>query len=209
MRPLAALGSLALAGCSVVGVRGGTEEPAFEVVAQADGFEVRRYGARAAADTVVEADSEEAARNRGFRRLAAYIFGNNRADLSVEMTAPVEQAAGETIAMTAPVAQAKRDAGGWRIRFYLPAGYSAESAPRPVDDRVEIVDLPPETLAVRRFSGSRSGPAVARQTQALVAALDDSRWRQVGAPVAWFYDPPWTLPAFRRNEVAVPVEGRD
>lgn len=26
-----------------------------------------------------------------------------------------------------------------------------------------------------------------------------------GEPSAWFYDPPWTLPFCRRNEIAVPV----
>ena len=26
-----------------------------------------------------------------------------------------------------------------------------------------------------------------------------------GDPVVWFYDPPWTLPPLRRNEVAVRV----
>lgn len=209
MRIFAALGSLALAGCSVVGVRSGTEEPAYEVVAEAEAYEVRRYGARAAADTVVAADGEEAARNQGFRRLAGYIFGGNRADAKIEMTAPVEQARGEEIAMTAPVAQAEAEGGGWRIRFFLPSGYTAETAPRPVDPQVEIVALPPETLAVRQFSGSRSAEAVAGETQALLDALEDSPWRPAGAPVAWFYDPPWTVPAFRRNEVAVPVERRE
>jgi hypothetical protein len=214
LRVVAALGSLALAGCSVVGIRSGTEEPSYTTLAETPAFEVRRYGDRVAADTLVDADPE-AARNVGFRRLAGYIFGDNRASEKIAMTAPVEQAGGgeaeaadgegERIAMTAPVAQAEAE-GGWRIRFFLPEGYTAEGAPVPTDPQVTITTVPGETVAVRRFSGSRSAEAVADETNALLDAVADSDWRATGAPVAWFYDPPWTLPPMRRNEVAVPVE---
>lgn len=39
----------------------------------------------------------------------------------------------------------------------------------------------------------------------LQQGLDGTNWTPSGAPVAYFYDPPWTLPFLRRNEVAVPV----
>ena len=69
-------------------------------------------------------------------------------------------------------------------------------------------DLPPETVAVLRFSGTPSPDAVAARTGELVKALAASAWQPAGAPVAWFYDPPWTIPSLRRNEVAVPVSPR-
>ena len=212
MRLAALIGSIFLAGCSVVGIRSGTEEPSYEVVAGTDAYEIRRYGERVAADTVVEA-GEEAARNQGFRRLADYIFGNNMADTKIDMTAPVAQqpagAGGESekIAMTAPVAQQRTETGAWQVRFFLPADYTLENAPTPNNDQVRLHRVPPQTMAVRRFSGSRSPEAVAEETQALLAALENSPWQPTGKPVAWFYDPPWTVPALRRNEVAVPVEG--
>jgi len=204
---LAALAGLALAGCSVVGVRSGTEEPRYTVVERVrgvEGVEIRRYAPRLAAETVVEADEVEA-RNAGFRRLADYIFGGNRGDEKIAMTAPVEQQSA-TIAMTAPVAQTRAADGGWAIRFFMPATYTRETLPVPNDPQVSIVDVPEQAVAVRRFSGSRSPAAVARETEALRAALDASGWTAAGDPAAWFYDPPWTLPFLRRNEVAVPVE---
>ena len=37
--------------------------------------------------------------------------------------------------------------------------------------------------------------------------LEESNWRAVGEPTTLFYDPPWTIPFLRRNEVAVPGIG--
>ena len=187
----------------VIGIRSGTEEPSYTVVDRIGAVEIRRYGPRLAADTVANG-SEEQARSAGFKRLADYIFGNNTATAKIAMTAPVAQAS-ERIAMTAPVAQAREASGQWRIRFFMPRNYTRETLPRPNDPAVVIVTVPEETYAVLRFSGSRSGPAVAREQGRLLKALDGSKWRVRGEPVGWFYDPPWTIPALRRNEVAVQV----
>lgn len=200
---VALLSGLVVAGCSVVGVRSGTEEPTYMVDSTAGGIEIRTYGPRLVAETFVEGD-EEAARNAGFRRLAAYIFGGNTARQDIAMTAPVAQTS-EPIAMTAPVAQESVAAGRWRIRFFMPARYTMATLPRPNDPEVRIVELPAQQVAVLRFSGDRSAAAVAMQQRRLLAALAATSWRADGTPSAWFYDPPWTLPAARRNEVAVAV----
>ncbi|CAN5749964.1 hypothetical protein BH09ACT7_BH09ACT7_31960 [soil metagenome] len=93
---------------SIVGVRGGTEEPTYTRSALADGVEIRHYGPRIAAQTTIfdsdEADPQ-AALSAGFRRLAGYIFGKNHRNTKIAMTAPVSQQPGEQIAMTAPVSQ--------------------------------------------------------------------------------------------------------
>jgi len=203
----ALVSGLALFACSTVGVRE-TPEPAYSVTARLGAVEVRQYGPRVAADTVVAGD-EEGTRTTGFRRLFDYISGANRAGTKIDMTAPVAQDAnGAAIAMTTPVAQSADEAGRWRIRFFMPAGATLASLPQPSDPTVTLVPVPPETLAVLRFSGSASAAAMAKRTGELVAALEGSAWRPAGAPVAWFYDPPWTLPPLRRNEVAIPVSPR-
>ena len=196
---MAILSSLVLGACSVVGVRSGTEEPAFTVVGRAGAVEIRQYAARAAAETTVDA-TEMAARSEGFQRLAGYIFGRNAGAAKIEMTAPVAQSAptATTIAMTAPVAQ-----DGSVIRFFLPATISVSTAPRPLDDRVRIVTVPAETVAVLRYSGSTGPEAVAEQQARLMAVLAGSPYQVEGKPFSWFYDPPWTLPPFRRNEAVV------
>jgi len=191
------------AACSVVGIRSGTEEPHFDVVGHVGGVEIRRYGERIAAETDVTGTAEDT-RNAGFRRLAGYIFGANTTRSSIAMTAPVAQSS-QTIAMTAPVAQTSTAPGVWRIQFYMPGQYTLETLPKPNDPNVRLVVVPAVTYAVLVFSGARDGETITKRERDLLADLTGSPWHATGEPVAWFYDPPWTLPPLRRNEVAVPV----
>ena len=179
------------AAAGLIGVRALTEEPKYDKLAEFGDAEIRRYLPRLAAETDVPGE-EGAARDEGFRRLAGYIFGGNAGE--------------ERIAMTAPVAQAP-DPTGHTIRFFLPAGMTTPPPPR--DPRIRIVQVPPETLAVHRFSGSTGPEAVANGKARLLAALHGSPWHPHGEPVAWFYDPPWTPPPLRRTEVAVAVTKSD
>ena len=197
------VGSLFSAGCSVFGYRGDTETPNYDVVDRIGDVAIRRYSARLAADTIVDTPDVIEARRQGFKRLAGYIFGDNTAQTKIAMTAPVAQST-EQIEMTAPVSQTRTD-NGWRIRFFLPSRFDQASAPKPTDDRIVLQELPPETFAVLRFSNSRGESAVREHIATLENTLSGSRWQPSGAPVAWFYDPPWTLPFLRRNEVAIPV----
>ncbi|CAN5683562.1 heme-binding protein [soil metagenome] len=188
---------------TIVGIRIGTEEPLFVSESRLGDVEIRRYGPRIAAQTAVTGSGQEA-RSEGFRRLAGYIFGGNHRNTSIAMTAPVAQHS-ETIAMTAPVAQARATDGGSVIRFFMPSKWSLELLPEPDDGLVTLVEVPGETYAVVRFSGDRSQAAVAAKSEELLETLRNSHFHVEGEPVAWFYDPPWTLPFRRRNEVAVPV----
>ncbi len=110
--------------------------------------------------------------------------------------------------MTAPVAQTSSGANQWAIRFYLPAGTTEGTAPSPLDPSVRIITVPPTSMAVLRFAGSPTSEAVASEDAQLLEALRGSRWMAEGNPVSWFYDPPWTIPPLRRNEVAVEVKRR-
>ena len=201
-----AVAQVAEAGGSIVGIRNGTEEPAYTVEREIDGVEIRGYGPRIAAETTVATD-EEAARNEGFRRLARYIFGANSGKDKIAMTAPVAQQQSEKIAMTAPVATQRGSADDWVIRFFMPSKYTMDTLPKPKDDRVRLVEVPGETVAVLRYNGSYSPEAVAARTTQLLDALHRNDIEAVGDPLSWFYDPPWTVPFRRRNEVVVGVAG--
>lgn len=194
------LSVLAASACSVVGIRSGTEEPRYTVREAEGPLEIRDYAPRLAAETDV-AGSEVGARGDGFRRLAGFIFGGNAPRTSIAMTAPVSQA----IAMTAPVSQQAVGETTWRIRFFMPATYTQATLPRPNDATIRIVAIPGQTFAVYRYSGSTGAEATAEATQELLRRLEPMGWTTVGTPVAWFYDPPWTLPFLRRNEAAVEV----
>lgn len=189
----AAVGQFAEAAGMVVGYRHGIEEPAHTTEKLTKDVEIRHYGDRIAAQTTVSAD-EESARNVGFRRLAGYIFGGNNDR--------------EKVAMTAPVAQESRSKGEWVIQFFMPSEKTMDTLPVPNAGDVELVQVPPATVAVHKFNGIPSKRAVASHTKQLMDTLGELGFETTDAPAAWFYDPPWTVPALRRNEIAVPVKPR-
>ena len=203
----AVFAAFVLSACSLVGVRSGYEQAPYEVVASlGENIEVRAYAPRVAAEATVRAQDDSNDRNAAFRLLFDYITGANRSNNEIAMTAPVETApAPEEVAMTVPVETSGDGTTGMRMRFFLPAAYSADTAPTPTDPRVRVVELPAQTVAVLRFSGFGGEDAVAEKTEALLAGLENTDYRAAGEPFALFYDPPWTLPFFRRNEVVVEV----
>ncbi|MDI9918172.1 heme-binding protein [Rhodococcus sp. IEGM 1379] len=178
---------------SLVGLRSGTEEPRYDVQEETQGLEIRRYGPRIAAETTVPGD-EESARSAGFRRLAGYIFGANVGKSKIAMTAPVSQASGP--------------GDSWVVRFYMPSQRTMDTLPTPEEQNVELVEVLGETMAALRFTGDRSRGTVAARTAELLRVLEKTAWVPNGEPVAWFYDPPWTISFLRRNEVVVPVKAR-
>jgi SOUL heme-binding protein len=94
------------------------------------------------------------------------------------------------------------------IRFFMPARWTSDTLPIPNDATVKLVTVPPETFAVLRFRGSWGRAAIAARTAQLMSAVQTSGYQLAGAPISWFYDPPWTIPLLRRNEVAVAVTPR-
>lgn len=196
-----------VAGCTLFGVRSGYEQPPYQIVDTVGGVEIRSYGPRLVAQTIVASDDEMSARNTAFRLLAAYIFGDNVAKDDIAMTTPVAVEQQSTqIDMTTPVETAAVDDNRYAMRFFLPSSLTLETAPAPTDPRVQLAIMPENMLAVLRFSGSRRPSAVAERSEKLLGLLADSKWQPVGRPFTLFYDPPWTLSFLRRNEVAVSVE---
>ncbi|MFN9746471.1 MAG: SOUL family heme-binding protein, partial [Betaproteobacteria bacterium] len=101
------------------------------------------------AEVELDADASEAG-NRAFPILAGYIFGKNKGERKLEMTAPVTQtAAPMKMAMTAPVTQSATRAGT-RVQFVLPASVTLATAPEPLDPRVRLREEPAATWAVIR-----------------------------------------------------------
>lgn len=180
------------------------EEPAFTTVFSAGAFEVRAYPSLVVAEVTVAGDQKQAA-NKGFRRLAGYIFGGNRRRQSIAMTAPVAQErTGEKIAMTAPVSQAP-DAGGWIVRFTMPSGYTLATLPEPNDPQVRLRGLPAQRVAALRFSGVASERDVAARTSELLAAVKAHHLHAIGPVTLAQYNPPWTPWFMRRNEVMMQI----
>ena len=194
-------------GCSLFGVRN-AEQASYAILKQQDQFELREYGPLVVAETVVDADFD-AAGKIAFGRLFGYISGDNAATTDIAMTAPVMALEnvpenGEKIAMTAPVI-GEQSGSGWRFSFVLPAGFTLENAPTPTNPAVKITELPPRAVAVIRYSGTWSESSFKDNLQRLQQWMQQNQLEAASLPRVAGYDPPWTLPFLRRNEILIDV----
>ena len=198
------LASLFLAGCSMLGIRN-SAEAAYTLILQDGDIEIRAYRPLFIAETNVDADYANSG-SIGFNRLAGYIFGNNRQQQKLAMTTPVyREQQGEKIAMTAPVIQQK-SAGQWRMAFVMPPEYTLSTLPEPLDPLVEIKQLPAKKVAVLRYSGSLSEEKISTMANALSVWLNRHAYKVLSPARSAAYDPPWTIPALRRNVVHIDID---
>ena len=175
------------------------EQPEYKVEKQDGSIEIRAYGQMIAAEAVVPGE-RKAAINEGFRLIAGYIFGKNEPQAKIAMTAPVEQQKSQKIAMTAPVIQQGQE-NSWTVRFIMPKSWTTQTLPVPSDPRVKIEPLPARRFLVVTFSGLARDDAIKSRTDELRQYAAKYNLATVGEPVLAFYNPPWTLPMLRRNEI--------
>jgi hypothetical protein len=178
------------------------ENPKYTVITSQGDIEIRQYAPMIAAQVQVKGERKEAI-EAGFRLLADYIFGNNMAQQKIAMTAPVQQESTK-IAMTAPVAQ-QYVGGSWQVSFVMPAQYTMDTIPKPVNNRVVLTALPAKKMAVIRFNGRGSEKNLQHHTEKLREYTTAKNLVLLGSPTYAFYNPPWTLPPLRRNEVMVEI----
>jgi len=159
-----------------------TEEPSYEVLRKLEkAIEIREY------DPQIRAASQMGQENRSFGVLSEYIFGNNDRNEQIGMTAPVVT---------------HRD----KMSFIMPKRYSMESLPKPINAQIEIDQVQRYKVAVIRFSGFNSPKKMDEEAEKLFRALKSNGIEIEGEPFLMRYNPPWTLPFLRRNEVAVEVK---
>ncbi len=184
------------------------EEPQYRVRETIGPIEVREYAPYLVAETRVAAPFEQAG-NEAFSILAGYIFGNNRSQQKMEMTAPVSQRpAGEKIEMTAPVAQSKAQGAdeAYVFSFTMPARFTRATLPEPSDKRVLIREMPARVMAALSFSGTWSQARYAEHESQLLDAVRAAGLKPAGEPVFARYNSPFTLWFLRRNEVMVEIQ---
>ncbi len=174
------------------------EQPDYKVETKDGAIEVRDYGPMIAAEATVKGERQDAI-NEGFRLIAAYIFGANKPRAKIDMTAPVEQQK-QTIAMTAPVTQQGRDSS-WTVRFIMPKSWTMQTLPAPSDPRVSLKPLPARRFVAITFSGVARDTTIEEKTSELKQYAAEHTLATIGEPVLAFYNPPWTLPFLRRNEI--------
>ena len=179
------------------------EQPKYKVIERDGDIEIRDYASMIIAEVDVSGERDKAI-NEGFRMIADYIFGNNISSQKVAMTAPVTQQASEKIAMTSPVTQ-QGERNAWQVRFVMPASYTMQTLPKPKTLNIKLKEIDRKRFAVIKFSGIASENSLKLQTANLTEYLSKKKLTAINGPTYAFYNPPWTLPLLRRNEVMVEI----
>ena len=207
---------------SISGVAMATEEPNYTLLSKTENFELRRYENQLVAQTWVSGDQDAAGR-AGFKVLADYIFGNNTApsgeSSKISMTAPVamkfeakqfrnknDDNEPQKIAMTAPVSikqEQQQNNGKWRVQFTMPSQYTMQTLPKPNNPDITIIKVPAQTYGVIKFSGLAGSEKVTAKTAELQYWMQKQKLIVTGTPELARYNPPWTLPFMRRNEIMI------
>ena len=175
--------TLLLAGPMVMAL----EEPKFEVIAEFDEIEIRRYEPYVVAEVDVPDDSS------GFRKLAGYIFGGNEQGEKMAMTAPVESRQSEQQDNTT-------------YSFVMERKYTLETLPTPDDQQIRLLERPARIVAVHRYSGRWTDKNFRKHRDKLLQALEKNNISPAGPAEQARYNSPFTPSFLRRNEVIIPVE---
>jgi SOUL heme-binding protein len=195
--------------CSLFGIRS-EENPKYVVLVKEGRKEIRSYSSYIVAKTQVKGEFKEV-QGEAFRTLAGYIFGANEKNQKISMTAPVRQepsAEGEKLAMTAPVVQSPAE-GGWVMSFMMPSKYKMEDLPIPKDKRITLEEVPPKIFGVIEYSGlgsAKTNAIMANELQDWLMA--NKQYEIVGKPSYAGYNPPWTIPFLRRNEMMYELKAK-
>jgi hypothetical protein len=121
------------------------------------------------------------------------------------MTAPViQEQQAETLAMATPVIQQK-SGSIWLMAFVLPQGYPVSTAAAPPDPAILIEEIPAKKVAVMQYSGGLCEQGIEEKSEAK-NWLTKQGYKTISSSRSAAYDPPWTLPFLRRNEVHIDIE---
>ena len=179
------------------------EQPKYNVISTDHKIEIRDYAPMIVAEADVSGERDKAI-GEGFRIIAEYIFGSNQSSRKVSMTSPVTQQSNEKIAMTAPVMQQGQERS-WQVRFTMPASYTLDTLLKPNNPAIKLIKIEGKRFAVIRFSGLAGEDRLKRQTDELIEFIKSRNLTVTSAPTYAFYNPPWTLPFLRRNEIMIEV----
>jgi SOUL heme-binding protein len=173
------------------------EEAPYRVLVSEPPFEQRHYPSFVVAETELPGDFDSASRT-GFRRVAAYIFGENTSD----------SGSSRKIAMTAPVTVTPIPTG-WRLHFVMPSQEKFDTLPKPVNSQVALRRVADHEMVSIRFSGWATAAAIKQNTDRLTEWALSRQLTLVGTPQVARYNDPFTLPWRRRNEILIEVAKDD
>lgn len=200
-------------GCSVVG-KENTEIAPYNIVqtAKNSAIEIRHYEQMILVSAPMAENGDEN-RNSAFRSLFRYISGDNVNQSKIAMTAPVfmdpkteDKPISTKIPMTAPVFMDNKNEKDAMMSFVMPDNFTLETTPIPTDPNVKIEEIKDYKVAAITFSGRLTQSNINTHKDILKKWITENGYTQIGPYKTAGYNPPFTLPAFRRNEVLIPIK---
>ena len=165
------------------------ETPKYKVLKKYPRFELRQYESMMLATTNLGIASYDDKASEGFRTIASYIFGKNKSNEKIAMTAPVIYHADSISTLS----------------FVVPRSKTEESMPVPIDSNLTFVVQAPKLLAVLDFGGFINDEKLAARMAELKKAVLKEGFQIKGQGYYFGYNPPWQLIG-RKNEVAFELE---
>jgi hypothetical protein len=165
------------------------ETPKYKVFKKYPRFELRQYESMMLATTNLGPASYDEKASEGFRTVASYIFGKNKSNEKIAMTAPVIYHADSLSTLS----------------FVVPRSKTEESMPVPIDSNLTFVVQAPKLLAVLDFGGFINDEKLAARMAELKKAVLKEGFQIKGKGYFFGYNPPWQLIG-RKNEVAFELE---
>jgi len=165
-----------------------SEEVEFNIIHKTEIYEIRKYSERLVAQAI---NNKE---NASFRKLFNYISGANNASKKIEMTTPVIQIKKNNVSF---------------MQFYLPSKFDKKTTPIPSNSDVKITLMEEGYFAVIKYSGRSSDKNFTKYSKILYEKLLEDKVLINSLAIKATYNPPWTLPPFRRNEVMFNIKWKN
>ena len=161
------------------------EESSFNIIHQTDVYEIRYYDDRLAIQAAYNNQ------NSSFRILFNYISGENIDSKKIEMTTPVTLSEKSSEKL---------------MQFYLPVKFTKKTAPLPNDPRVKLITIKEGYFAVIKYSGRTNDKNFNKHKRILQDNLIKDNIEIISPAIKAFYNGPFTLPLFRRNEAMFRID---
>lgn len=161
----------------------------YDVVEKFGKVEMRDYPPHVSIEIKIKGECRSTV-NTAYRVLGEYLAGKNDAEKKIEMIMPITQQGFEDV---------------WKLAFSLPLEYKIDSLPKPLVSHVKLIDNPEKRYVATKLSGFASEKDVDSSNKRLMDYVFPNNLRVISQPITAFYNPPWALPFFRKNELMIEV----
>jgi len=162
------------------------ETAKYKVLEKEGKFELREYDSYFTA-AISESDPMDTS---GFNEIFGYISGDNEGKEKISMTTPVIN---------------ELEENNFTTEFVMPGKYRESSPPAPTNEKITIKRNEKRLCAAVTFSGTVNDEKIQKYEEDLLNWLSKRNRIPVGTFRLARYNPPFTPPPLRRNEILIDI----